>query len=160
MKMGETLAQNRAFRKEFHDDPDIKRGYDLREKFDLYVVTLNFTLLGLAIQTARVSLDYRAVFAELLGWALLAIAGLLSLWRVFGTTTAHVATVRKSIIDDLTESGLSDEQRARNAADKLSKASNRTIVWNAIIYAVQWLAFLFGVSSVMFSRGSVLLAAL
>jgi hypothetical protein len=47
---------------------------DRQGKFDLYFIGLTFTVLGLAVQTAKVGVYYTADVAEILGWIALLVA--------------------------------------------------------------------------------------
>jgi hypothetical protein len=51
-------------------------------KFDLYFIGLTFTVLGLAVQTAKVGVYYVADTAEILGWIALLIASFSGLRRM------------------------------------------------------------------------------
>ena len=58
------------------------KGIELRHRFELYFVTLIFTLLALAIQTSKKS-SYPAInCVEFIGWISLLISGLLGLYSV------------------------------------------------------------------------------
>ncbi len=59
-----------------------KLGLELRQKYELYFVTLIFTLLALAIQTAQPSPTRYWLWLEIGSWAFLLLAGLVSLWRL------------------------------------------------------------------------------
>jgi hypothetical protein len=47
---------------------------DRQGRFDLYFIGLTFTVLGLAVQTAKVGVYYTADAAEILGWIALLVA--------------------------------------------------------------------------------------
>src|SRR5438105_3936974 len=51
-------------------------------KLDLYFIGLNFTVLGLAVQTAKVGVYYTADVAEILGWIALLVAAFNGLRRL------------------------------------------------------------------------------
>lgn len=51
-------------------------------KFDLYFIGLTFTVLGLAVQTAKVGVYYTADVAEILGWIALLVAAFSGLRRM------------------------------------------------------------------------------
>lgn len=51
-------------------------------KFDLYFIGLTFTVLGLAVQTAKIGVYYTADVAEILGWIALLIASISGLRRL------------------------------------------------------------------------------
>src|ERR1700675_3517520 len=52
------------------------------EKFELYTISLVFTLLALSVQTAKFGDSYIADSSELLGWVTLLISGIFGLWRM------------------------------------------------------------------------------
>ena len=55
---------------------NIEYSRQLQEKFELYLLALTFTLLGLAVQTAKFGSFRMADALEILGWIALAISGL------------------------------------------------------------------------------------
>ena len=61
---------------------DVDYARQLQEKFEFYVLGLIFTLLALAIQTAKFGVSDWADVFELLGWLFLFISGLTGLSRV------------------------------------------------------------------------------
>jgi hypothetical protein len=57
--------------------------HSILEKFEFYFLGLTFTLLGAAIQTAALAgHSHASVFAEIIGWAGLALSGLIGLSKV------------------------------------------------------------------------------
>lgn len=59
-----------------------KFGIELRQKYELYFVSVAFTLAGLSVQTAtHIGPLWRLPF-EVVGWILFSVAGLLGLWRI------------------------------------------------------------------------------
>lgn len=61
---------------------DLEYSRQLQEKFELYLLALIFTLLGLAIQTAKFGSVQAANALELLGWFSLLLSGLVGLSRL------------------------------------------------------------------------------
>jgi len=61
----------------------------LQEKFELYLLALVFTILGLAIQTAKFGQRDIADVFELIAWALLVISGIAGLSRLEWLPVAH-----------------------------------------------------------------------
>jgi len=59
-----------------------KLGLDLRQKYELYFVSLAFTLAGLAVQTAPSPVVRWKAIIEVGGWICLLGSGLLGLWIV------------------------------------------------------------------------------
>jgi hypothetical protein len=63
-------------------NPNEVAAQGLQEKFELYLLGLAFTLLGLAIQTAKFEGPPPQRIIELTGWFLLLISGLVGLLRL------------------------------------------------------------------------------
>src|ERR1700682_458235 len=63
-------------------NPNEVAAQNLQEKFKLYLLGLAFTLLGLAIQTAKFEGPPPQRIAELIGWVLLLISGIVGLLRL------------------------------------------------------------------------------
>jgi hypothetical protein len=61
---------------------DVEYARQLQEKFELYLLGLIFTLLALAIQTAKFGTDDIADALEIAGWIFLLASGLIGLWRI------------------------------------------------------------------------------
>jgi len=61
---------------------DLEYSRQLQEKFELYLLALIFTLLGLAVQTAKFGANQIADILELLGWSSLLVSGLAGLSRL------------------------------------------------------------------------------
>jgi len=61
---------------------DLEHSRELQEKFELYLLALIFTILGLAIQTAKLGTYRAADVSEILGWVSLAVSGVAGLWRM------------------------------------------------------------------------------
>ena len=61
---------------------DLEYSRQLQEKFELYLLALIFTLLGLAVQTAKFGAHQPADALELLGWTCLLISGFVGLSRI------------------------------------------------------------------------------
>ncbi len=73
---------------------DLEYSRQLQEKFELYLLALIFTLLGLAVQTAKFGTSQTADILELLGWALLLISGLVGLSRLEWLPVAYKTNSR------------------------------------------------------------------
>ena len=54
----------------------------LQEKFQLYLVSLVFTLLALSIQSAKLGTYRHLDYIELAGWLALLISGIAGLWHI------------------------------------------------------------------------------
>lgn len=61
---------------------DLEHSRELQEKFELYLLALIFTILGLAIQTAKFGTYRAADVSEILGWVSLTVSGVCGLWRM------------------------------------------------------------------------------
>lgn len=61
---------------------DVEYARQLQEKFELYLLSLIFTLLALAIQTAKFGVSDWADTLELVGWLCLLVSGLFGLSRI------------------------------------------------------------------------------
>lgn len=61
---------------------DAKFSQEIQHKYELYLIGLVFTLLGLSIQTAEFGVIIAADIYEILGWASLLASGLFGLWRL------------------------------------------------------------------------------
>ena|ERR1017187_3553235 len=62
---------------------DREYGMQLQEKFELYLLGLIFTVLALAVQTAKFdNINIIAAYFELVSWVALLISGLVGLWRM------------------------------------------------------------------------------
>lgn len=63
--------------------PDIEaKAMDIQEKFELYLVSLTFTVLALSVQTASFGINPVGDAFELLGWVLMLISGITGLLRL------------------------------------------------------------------------------
>ncbi len=67
----------------------------LQEKFELYLLGLIFTLLALAVQTAKFGAAPCADGLEVAGWVSLLISGLVGLSRMEGVPSPTRCTQRK-----------------------------------------------------------------
>ena len=61
---------------------ELEHSRELQEKFELYLLALIFTILGLAIQTAKLGTSRVADSLEVLGWLSLTFSGLSGLSRL------------------------------------------------------------------------------
>ena len=58
------------------------KAMDIQEKFELYAISLTFTILGLSIHTAEFGNCPASDLFELLGWLLLILSGVIGLQRM------------------------------------------------------------------------------
>jgi hypothetical protein len=63
-------------------NPNDTAAQGLQEKMEIYLLGLAFTLLGLSIQTAKFEGPPPQRIAELLGWALILISGVIGILRL------------------------------------------------------------------------------
>jgi len=85
-----------------HKKSDLEYSRLLQEKFELYLLGLIFTLLGLAVQTAKFGTSQTTDILELLGWLSLLISGLVGLSRlewlpVAYKTNSHLADLKTQL---------------------------------------------------------------
>ena len=70
---------------------DREYGLHLQEKFEVYLLGLTFTVLALAVQTAKFdNVNIVAACLELASWVVLLISGLVGLWRMEWIPVAHI----------------------------------------------------------------------
>jgi hypothetical protein len=81
----------------------------LQEKFELYVLALLFTILAASIQTAKFGVSQVADWLELASWVMLAISGLVGLWRMEWAPVVHQIHGKKLNI-------MAERQRTADAA--------------------------------------------
>jgi hypothetical protein len=71
---------------------DQEYGQQLEAKLELYFLGLIFTILALAVQTAKFdNINIVAAFLELTSWMALLVSGLVGLWRMEWLPIAHFA---------------------------------------------------------------------
>lgn len=63
------------------DELEVK-AMNIQEKFELYLISLIFTLLALSVQTASFGKYPKADVIELLGWVLLLVSGIIGVLRL------------------------------------------------------------------------------
>jgi hypothetical protein len=63
-------------------NPNLERGAATKEKLELYMISLCFAVLAVSVQTAQFGRGAIPDWAELLGWVVLLVSGLVGLWRM------------------------------------------------------------------------------
>ena len=64
------------------ENPNLKFAQEYQGKFELYLVSLSFTLLALSIQTAKLGTNTIVDIMEVVGWMLLLVSGLTGLSKI------------------------------------------------------------------------------
>ena len=133
-----------------------------QEKFQLYFVSLVFTLLALSIQSARFGLNVVSDCAELIGWLALLVCGLATLWYLelvpFGfkylQDKEEYAELDRLRVAAKVRAGASpsieDRQRDVAAIDSRIAQLDRSL---AVRYTTARWSFLLGVLAVVVARG-------
>lgn len=122
-----------------------KLGLELRQKYELYFVSLAFTLVGLSVQTATSTGQSWRLFAEIIGWLLLVVAGLIGLWRISKLWQREVGVAEYQ------------ENELNLANENLKTELVRLEACIRYLGTVQFVAFLAGFLLVAFSRAALLL---
>ena len=122
-----------------------KLGIDLRQKYELYFVTLSFTLAGLAVQTATPSASKLDSGIEIAGWVFLILAGLLGLWRLRRLWLREVA-----VADYQDRQNADNDVEFKNEIEHLERVIRKR-------EGVQLALFVLGISAVALSRSAKLL---
>jgi hypothetical protein len=153
-----------------------------QEKFQFYVLALNFTLLAAAIQTARFGAYILQDWLELIGWLGLLSAGIVGLWKIEWSSPIRVQYAKKADIEAALSEALRRkmggvreihvldtgqmediEQRIlnhRGAISYLEADIKKLDRWDSAKYIFFKCAFLFGVVALMAARGCYGLASL
>jgi hypothetical protein len=122
-----------------------KLGIELRQKYELYFISLAFTLAGLSVQTAPHGGPRWQATLEIFGWLLLLSTGVLGMWRV------GKLWLRELGVAQYQESQWSTPStRLATELDAMEKSIRR-------FGKIQFGVFFAGFSFVMASRASVLL---
>lgn len=113
-----------------------RKALDFQEKFELYFVSLTFTLLALVIQSADSSSGIAAGVAEIIGWVSLLISGLVQLYRLQLVPVAlrYEAATKEGV-----------------SVDKKDQESVHTKISSTYGFS-KW-SFVLGVCSILLSRG-------
>lgn len=90
---------------------NIEYARSLQQKYEYYLIALNFTLLVLSVQTAKFQDSSFQILLELSGWMVLLIAGLIGLIRLEMQPVGHSGYAelerKKSYLDRLKEGKIS-----------------------------------------------------
>ncbi len=123
-----------------------KLGIELRQKYELYFVTLIFTLTGLSIQTARPYAAPFFVWVEIVAWGSLLLAGLLGLWRV------SRLWLREFRVGEYFEAQFDNDDRHVRLRQELNTLDDRLGFFNKL----QWPLFVVGLMVLAVARASTL----
>ena len=156
------------------ENPSKARGAEIQQKFHFYVVGLTFGVLALSIQTASFAAPIPARLAELLGWVLLLVSGLIGLSRIEwipkqyeligahdetesrtrefqkiklqGAETVHTFERRSHSIDELITQAKADSTKVKEFLTKVNHRAN-------LKYTAQKITFLLGLVALMIASG-------
>jgi len=126
-----------------------KLGLEMRHKYELYFVTLIFTLTAIAIQTAQHGQVGLVLFAEIGAWAFLILSGLTSLWRL-----SRLWFRENQVAEYFEASHVAGERYRQLGRDLVT--FDKVL---AVTEACRWTLFVLGIAGLAYSRGSVLLQA-
>lgn len=154
----------------------LKHSRELQEKFELYLLALVFTVLGLAVQTAKFDGGWIASCFELAGWAALLLSGVIGVLRlewkpvVYGLLAnkelqeSDAAAIRKSlsegkvIISQETNAPLDPVALLGRKANAASQIEGKLKSLEGSLqrrYKLHKWAFVFGILSLACSSGYV-----
>ena len=150
-------------------------GQRIQERHESYLLTLTFTLLALAVQSASFGAIFWRNNIELLGWISLLVSGLAGLSRtewlsqLFGAQSRKddaEAIVRRYLIakaqrntgvlmvEEERISSIEEEIRvAKDRAATIAKSVDELTARTQLRYKVQRIAFVIGLLCLMISRG-------
>ena len=122
-----------------------KLGLELRQKYELYFLSLNFTLAGLSVQTAKPSLVLCFSVIEILGWVSFAASGGIGIWRVNTLWRQHLghADYQSSLYDG-------GDENLENELQTLETRMRKSRIYQIGFFAL-------GLALVMLSRAAALI---
>src|SRR6266700_3954403 len=112
-----------------------KLGLEMRQRYELYFVTLIFTLAGLAIQTAKPYSTTCLVWFEIGAWVSLILSGLIGLWRLARLW------FREFRVGELFEAEYEPSNRHRDIRQQLNTLDARFDITEVF----RWLLFVLGI---------------
>lgn len=161
---------------------DLEVAQQTQEKFQFYVLALNFTLLAAAIQTATFGTYMLQDWLELAGWLGLVCAGVVGLWKLEWSSTIRVQHAKKEeVVSALNEArhrkaqGVREvfvlngermqdiDERIQNHLDAIALIDSnirRLDRSDAAKYTFTKVAFLSGITLLVAARGVAALASL
>lgn len=154
-------------------DPNAQNATDIQSKFELYFITLIFTILGLAIQTSKNSPFIVVAVMELTSWLFLTTAGLIAMYRVVRLPiilNGFAAINRNNVVIEQVENDsrfnrkmLDTDNSLVDHADIIKKyerknenlnAKNKSINSKLIdLFKIQWWLFILALVGLIVSRG-------
>lgn len=156
---------------------DRELAHQTQEKFEFYIISLIFTLLALSIQTSTFGISEIADIFELLGWALLLIAGIFGLWRMEYKSSERVKVTQKQEFENkifdmqqLIQQGeheifVLETNRLENITERIRSFQEAISVLDPIIvkidkensikYTVHRYTFISGLVFLLLSRGYI-----
>jgi len=148
---------------------------NLSHKFEYYLITLVFTILGLSIQTSSLSVEHFQYVFEFLAWISLLVAGLFGLWRFEYVPVTYREYGQQQIEEknlDAFNQGLGGRSIVKQngeewSAEEMKRAKDALVVNIAerkdklgelessihLRYKIHRWAFIIGVVSLVISRG-------
>lgn len=128
MNEGADMAESKA-------DPNLERVATIKEKLELYMISLCFAVLAVSVQTAEFGREKIPDWAELIGWAVLLLSGLVGLWRMEYVPV----TLGNLVALDRLEKRFSslNEAKRRGARDVFLEVENRVVGIDELIKDVQ-----------------------
>ena len=155
-------------------EPNAEVANDIQGKFELYFATLIFTILGLAIQTAKPSELLYPAICETASWACLFLAGILALKRIsWSPTVLHgfaeinrknlaLAQLEQNIgiVSHVELTGVNPKMSVKDAItwheDQIKKIESHNRKTNSRIvklFKVQFALFIIAIVLLIYSRG-------
>jgi hypothetical protein len=155
-------------------DENAKSAMEIQSKFELYFVTLIFTMLGLAIQTSPLTQNKFAILFEILSWTFFLFAGFAGMYRIVRIpmilNVFSRINQREKTLNELNSHGavnpmqpIITDDGVKNVSEvaevyrvKISELESRKDSINNTLIALfklQWWLFILAVISLIMARG-------